>query len=85
MGCLCSMLRKGDSYGVFLEKPGNKRPIGRTRLRKKISQRPYILNKRVGRLSTDSSGSESGPVRGCWIRKGLSVCQRESSPTERER
>jgi hypothetical protein len=34
MGCLCSMLRKGDSYGIFLENPGSKRPLGRTKLRK---------------------------------------------------
>jgi hypothetical protein len=62
MGCLWSMLRKGDSYGVFLEKPGSKRPLGRTRLRENISQEPHILNKKGGRLSTDSFGSESRPM-----------------------
>jgi len=68
------MLRKEDSYGIFLEKPGSKRPLGRTRLRKENDMKQLcILNKKGGRLSTDSSGSASKPVTGFSFRKGRRV------------
>ena len=58
------MLRKGDPYGVFLEKPGSKRPIGRIRLREKmISQQPYSGLGSSVRIATDYGldGSGSNP------------------------
>jgi hypothetical protein len=47
------MRRNEDSYGVFLEKPGSKRPLERTRLRKKMVSQQSCILKQKGREAVD--------------------------------